>query len=89
MSCIHGLEESNCPNCRILKSTVPFKGLNPQKTRLINITNPLFQKNRNIDERVRKDLVGRRLDLTPDLLNRVPHPTLFNAIPNFEQNVSQ
>lgn len=87
MSCIHGLEEGNCPDCRILKSTMPFKGLNPQETRLINITNSLFQKNRNLDERVKKDLLMRRLDLTPNLLNRVPHPTLINDIPKFENRV--
>ena len=87
MSCIHGLEEGNCPNCRILKSTMPFNGLNPQKTRLVNITNPLFQKNRNLDDRVKKDLLRRRLDLTPNLLNRVPHPTLINDIPKFENRV--
>lgn len=87
MSCIHGLEEGNCPDCRILKSTMPFKGLNPQETRLINITNPLFQKNRNLDDRVKKDLLRRRLDLTPNLLNRVPHPTLINDIPKFENRM--
>ena len=66
---------------------MPFNGLNPQKIRLVNITNPLFQKNRNLDDRVKKDLLRRRLDLTPNLLNPVRHPTLINDIPKFENRV--
>ena len=87
MSCIHGLEEENCPTCRILKSTVPSEMLIFQKSQIPNINNPLFEKNQSLDENVKKEILQNRPGLTPDSLNRIPHPKFINDLPNFKNRM--
>ena len=52
MTCIHGLDEINCPTCRVLKSIVPLKELNPKSKEFLKIGHPLFKQNRNLDEQL-------------------------------------
>ena len=85
--CIHGLEEENCPNCRILKSTIPIQGLTSQETRFVDFKNPLFKKNQNLDENLKGELIQKRLGVTTNSLNRIPQPTLLNKIPNIENRM--
>ncbi|MHA2184820.1 MAG: hypothetical protein ACXAAI_07445 [Promethearchaeota archaeon] len=89
MPCIHGLEEENCPTCRILKSTLPTKGFVEQKSQLPEIGNLFFKKNRSLDENVKKEILQGRPDLTPDSLNRIPQPRFINDLPRFENHLFQ
>ena len=45
MTCIHGLDEINCPTCRILRSTLPTNKLQAKKEQFLKIKNPFFKKN--------------------------------------------
>jgi hypothetical protein len=89
MPCIHGLEEENCPTCRILKSTLPTEGLLTQKSQIPEISNSLFKENRSLDEKVKKDILQVRPEVTPDLLNRIPQPSFINDLPRFGNQLFQ
>jgi hypothetical protein len=47
MPCIHGLDEINCPTCRILKSTAPLDGIRLKKLNFPTASNSLSRKNVN------------------------------------------
>ncbi len=87
MTCIHGLDENNCPTCRILKSTLPKNALNIKNKHLLKIGNPLFKKNSNLKVEISKQLTNKKLNLTQNPLNSVPRPPFINEIPNFENKM--
>ncbi|MHA1915920.1 MAG: hypothetical protein ACW986_12275 [Promethearchaeota archaeon] len=89
MPCIHGLEEENCPTCRILKSTLPTEGLLTQQSQVPEVSNSLFKENRSLDEKVKKEILHGRPEITPDLLNRIPSPRFINNLPRFENQLFQ
>lgn len=89
MTCIHGLDETNCPTCRMVKSSIP---INQDKIDLRN-DNDLKPFNPLMDEmkRNKEDMLGK---LTPNnthlklnLINKVPEANLLNRLPNFENKM--
>ncbi len=81
MTCIHGLDEINCPTCRILKSTTPLKDLIPKSKDFLIIKHPLFVNNRNLDEKLINEITAKKIGVhSPNFISK---PSLINEIPNF------
>ena len=87
MTCIHGLDDINCPTCRILRSTLPINKLHAKKEQFLKIENPFFRKNSNLNEDLINELTNKRKSLVPRSLNLIPKPNLINEIPNFENKM--
>ena len=81
MTCIHGLDEINCPTCRILKSTTPLKELRPNNKDFLKIKHPLFKNNRDLDEKLISEITSKKKGLhSPTFISK---PRFINEIPNF------
>ncbi len=79
MLCIHGLDESNCPTCRILKSTVPLKGISFKKTNFLNINDLFSKKNINLEKKLKDEITSKKGSSVNSRINTL----LINQIPNF------
>ncbi|MFX1500908.1 MAG: hypothetical protein ACFFDH_08090 [Promethearchaeota archaeon] len=81
MTCIHGLDEINCPTCRILKSTTPLEKLNQNSKEFLKIKHPLFKNNRTLDENLIKEITPKKyVQQFPNIISK-PHS--INEIPEF------
>ena len=81
MLCIHGLDETNCPTCRILKSTVPLKGISFKKTNFLNINDLITKKNINLEKKLIEEITSKKGTSPPNLISK---PLLINQVPNFK-----
>jgi hypothetical protein len=88
MSCIHGLDNNNCPICRISKSTIPNTPIakNPVKIENLRPENPFFKKYIENKKQSEEYLTKKNALLKPNLINPLPVPNLITKIPNFENN---
>jgi len=85
MTCIHGLDEINCPTCRILKSTTPLKILSPKNKDFLKIKHPLFKNNRNLDEKLINEITSKKTGVhSPNFISK---PRFINEIPNFRNEL--
>ncbi len=86
MSCIHGLDNNNCPICRISKSTIPNTPIakNPIKIENLRPENPFFKNYSEKKKKSEEYLTKNNILLRPNLINPLPVPNLINKIPNFE-----
>ena len=84
MTCIHGIDEINCPICRLSRSTVPLNHINKIDLNKNNfvLKNPIFEKNRAHSETYHKDLVANKIP-APSLITQIPRPNLLGEIPDF------
>ncbi|MFX0074940.1 MAG: hypothetical protein ACFE96_05825 [Candidatus Hermodarchaeota archaeon] len=89
MPCIHGLDDSNCPICRMTKSTVPRTPILNNDVKIENLRpeNPFFKKHLASKNEIDEDLAKNNKLLVPNLINPLPNPNLINTIPNFENKV--
>lgn len=85
MPCIHGLEDNNCPICRISDSTLPIKRINENlmKKDDLNSFSHLFNKKLSGNMDFIEDISVNRNNLRPNLINDLPKPNFINSIPNF------
>ena len=88
MPCIHGLDEINCPTCRMIKFNLPesvfkIKDLYYNELRPYN---PHFKKHNIEKEDLFKDLNPKKEYLDPNLPHTFPKQYLLNDIPNFNNN---
>ncbi|MFX1595508.1 MAG: hypothetical protein ACFFBK_05545 [Promethearchaeota archaeon] len=81
MTCIHGLDEINCPTCRILKSTIPLNQLQPKSSNFLKINHPLFEKDENLDQKLRNEINNKKHSLQSP--NFITKPAFINEIPDF------
>ena len=78
MTCIHGLDEINCPNCRIMKSSLPLNHLKIKElyNNDFTIKNPYFDKNFDKKDDFSQYLISKKLGFlgisTPRVLNELP-----------------
>ncbi len=88
MPCIHGLDEINCPTCRMTKSTIPESVLKIKElyNNELRPYNPHFNKYNNEKDDLLKDLNPKKDHLYPNLSHTLPKPNLLNEIPNFKNN---
>jgi hypothetical protein len=84
MPCIHGLDELNCPTCRILKATVPVKGINLKKTGFLK-ANDLVSKKINLENNLIDEITSKKTNLPPPSL--ISKPSFINDIPNFRNEL--
>lgn len=89
MPCIHGLDEINCPTCRIVNFSLPIvqekiKNLrdNPLKPK-----NPANAKDSSTKKNFEKDLIKNKLPDIPNFVNTISTPTLLNALPDFQSKM--
>ncbi len=87
MSCIHGLDENNCPTCRIVKSTLPINSLKSIKSPALKIESPFFRRENRLDEKISKELTAKKLKITHPSLNLISKPPFINEVPNFENKI--
>ncbi len=85
MPCIHGLDEINCPTCRILKSTVPLKGINGKKTNFLNANDLLSKKKINLEKKLIDEITFKKTNPHPP--NLLAKPNFIYEIPNFRNEL--
>ncbi len=89
MACIHGLENNNCPICRISRSTFPINSINKidlKKNELSPFKN-LFRNKLSTDMTFKDDISNISRNYRPNLIYDFPKPNLINSIPNFENKL--
>ena len=86
MPCMHGLDNNNCPICRMTKSTVPRNPINKDAAKNVNIRpeNAFFKKYLSNKNRTHDFLTKNNEFLKPHIINPIPSPNLINSVPNFE-----
>ncbi len=89
MPCIHGLEEFNCPTCRIVNSTTPRISLKIKSIQndLLKPEHPLFQQ----ESKKKGELIKEILHIQPPLIhnpiNNIIKPKNINELPNFKNKL--
>jgi hypothetical protein len=86
MPCIHGLDENNCPTCRISKAALPKTPLNidSRQNEIIKTEHPLFGNKGNKSNQYIDDLNLKRSPLIPESVSK---PSMITDLPNFENKM--
>jgi hypothetical protein len=84
MTCIHGLDEINCPTCRLIRSVVPLNPISnfENNKKDLRSKNSLFEKNTSLKTDFYKDLQNNNVS-QPNILQQIPELTKFGEIPNY------
>jgi hypothetical protein len=85
MTCIHGLDEINCPTCRILKSNIPLRGISLKKTNFKQVSSPHSKKNRDLENRLINEITSKKDGLQPPSF--ISKPGIINEVPNFRNEL--
>lgn len=85
MTCIHGLDEINCPTCRILKSSVPLNGISSKKSILPTFNMLLSRKKINHEKELIDELTPLKKNIHHP--NFITKPSFINEIPNFKNKL--
>ena len=83
---MHGLDNNNCPICRMTKSTTPRTPIlsNTANREILKPENPFFKKHLSNKNQTEDYLTKTNKTLQPNLINPLPTPNLINTIPSFE-----
>lgn len=83
---MHGLDNNNCPICRMTRSTVPRTPIHDNTTKSEDLRpgNPFFRKHLSNKKQTEDYLTKTNKSLQPNLINPLPTPNLINTIPSFE-----
>ncbi len=87
MPCVHGLDESNCPSCRVIKSTFPINSLKGMKLPALKIQTPFIKSDSRFQEILSKDIPAKKLNITHPSLNLISKPPFINNTPHFENKI--
>ena len=89
MPCIHGLDETNCPTCRVLKATIPENLLYKKKIYKNELKpfNLHYKQYINEKDDFSKDLIPYKRNSEVVSINPAPKPKLLNEIPNFKNKM--
>jgi hypothetical protein len=85
MTCIHGLDEINCPNCRVLKSTMPLHSISAKKINFPSLFKNAYQKNKELKKDIFNEIATKDKILSP--LNLISKPHFINESPNFRNEL--
>jgi hypothetical protein len=85
MPCIHGLDEINCPACRILKSTAPLNGIRLKNSNFPTFNNSLTRKSDNLEKKLIDEITLQKSSTYPPNLISKPH--FINKPPNFKNEL--
>ena len=81
MTCIHGLDENNCPICRIANSIIPINSLKKRENQLLNLENPLYRRI-NKNQKLLKEISPTHIKSPLETSNLLSKPNLINDIPD-------
>ena len=87
MTCAHGLDEINCPTCRIIKSTLPYNSIKSIETPALKIVSPFFNRDNKLQEKLSNDITAKRMNISHPSLNLISKPPTINEIPFFENKL--
>jgi len=89
MPCIHGLDEINCPSCRIMKSSLPKYNnkINELYTNSLKSESPFFKINSKENENFVNEIKPILPDLHKNSINLISTPSLLNKLPSFENKM--
>ncbi|MHA1669364.1 MAG: hypothetical protein ACTSV5_02170 [Promethearchaeota archaeon] len=89
MPCIHGLEDNNCPICRISNFTFPINSINKinLNENVLDSFKHLFRNKLSGNMDFEEDISITKNNIRSNLINDFPKPTLINTIPNFENKL--
>ncbi|UCC18598.1 MAG: hypothetical protein JSV62_10875 [Promethearchaeota archaeon] len=85
MTCIHGLDEINCPTCRIINSTLPMKRIKLKETNFLKATDLVHRKNLDLENNLINELGLKKINPNPP--NLIRKPLSINEIPNFQNEL--
>ncbi len=85
MTCIHGLDEVNCPTCRIIRSSLPLKAISPKETNVLDVDRFISKKKLNLEKKLIDEITPKKIYAHPP--NFVLKPKLINEIPNFKDRL--
>lgn len=91
MTCIHGLDDNNCPICRINASTIPKDSFKIHKLH-INELKPYHHESTlkaDIVDKIRPKINPHESLLKMNSINPVPEAKTLNDLPNFENKMFQ
>ena len=83
MTCIHGLDEINCPTCRLIRSIMPLNPISKieHDKKDFRSKNSLFEENNSLKNNFYKD-IEKNDGSNQHLLQKIPELTKFGVIPN-------
>jgi len=89
MPCLHGLDDNNCPICRISSSTFPIKPINKKNLNenASDSFNNLFTNKLSGNMNFEEDIAPLKSSIRPNLIHDLPQPKLISSIPTFENNL--
>jgi hypothetical protein len=85
MTCIHGLDEINCPTCRVLRSSMPLNGISSKKSIFPTFKTLLSRKKINHEKEIIDELTPLKRNINPP--NIITKPSFINEIPNFKNKL--
>jgi hypothetical protein len=86
MPCIHGLDQYNCPICRISNSTLPINPIHKKDFNKESSSSfaELFKNKLSGEKDFKEEMSPLKSNMQPNLINHLPKPNLINSIPNFD-----
>ena len=89
MPCIHGLDDINCPSCRIMKFSLPKNNnkINGLYTNSLKLESPFFKLNSKENENFVNEIKTILPDLHKNFINIISTPSLLNKLPSFENKM--
>lgn len=91
MTCIHGLDENNCPTCRIMTASFPKGSINMKNVHLNELKpeSPFLKVNAEEKEQFINDLLPNNKVLHPISINPVLEPKLITQHSDFQNRLFQ
>ncbi|MHA2181669.1 MAG: hypothetical protein ACXAAH_09625 [Promethearchaeota archaeon] len=87
MPCVHGLDEINCPTCRITKSTLPLNSIKGIKSPGLKIESPVFRGSVGLQDKFLREVSSNKLEINHPSLNLISRPPSITETPNFENKL--
>jgi len=86
MPCIHGLDETNCPMCRITQASLPKTALKnlSAKNNPLKPEHPLFKGKSATSDDFIENLSLKRSPSMPEIISK---PMMVTDLPNFENKM--
>ena len=91
MPCIHGLDEANCPTCRIMAASIPKESFNIKNAHLNELKpeSPFLKINIAEKKQFINDLLPNSKIPGPVSINPIHEPNLITENPDFQNRLFQ
>lgn len=88
MTCIHGLDENNCPTYRIMKFSLPENSLKFNKlNESLKSEHLFFKLNSKENEKFINELNPNLPNLHKNSIDLISTPKILNKLPNFKNKM--